>query len=152
MKFIVLATLFLTGLLSRGYCQQSVNNDTSQVYQIRYDFNSGAKYGTNRHLVITKDSILYESAMQYYGTSVKIRLPIQWINVWRDLVKMISFSEFDKIKSNESRQPSDGFDETITLRTSTRTHTEMNGYFYGTATAALKDKLLEVITRLKDFF
>ena len=152
MKFTVWATLFLLGLLSRGYCQQSVNNDTSQIYQIRYDISSGAKNGTNRHLVITKDSVLYDSRSYYYGSSVKIHLPIQWINVWDDLVKMINFSDFDKIKSNESRQPADGFDESITIQTSKKTHTEMNGYFNGTPTVALKDKLLEVLTQLKDFF
>jgi hypothetical protein len=148
MRILSFITLFLFAFRFSGQCQKT---ESEQILQIRYDDISGNKYGSERHLVITKDSVLYDSRTWIYNTSVKIHIPINYIS-WSDLIGSINLEDFDTIINGNSQIADDGVDTSISIQTSKKIHKELNGNLDNTNAKNLNEKIAKIISRLKDYF
>jgi len=128
MRVLLFTTFFIILFKLDGYSQEKDTLQTEQILQIRYDRVSGGKYGMDQHLIITKDSILYNSNMPYYHVSAKAHIPNS-PSMWLELIRLINIKEFDNIKNGESLIKSDGEDEYICIQTPNKNHKEINGNF-----------------------
>jgi hypothetical protein len=105
-------------------CESLKKIEENKIYLISYSTQSGDKGGNHRNLEIKQDSILYEYGNRIHGSkNLKIKTPKE---TW-EMLTSINLKEFDKIDSNESRQVSDGTDETISITTKSKVYSFTNG-------------------------
>ena len=121
-----------------------------QITQVTYSITGGGKYGGDKIVVITKDSILYDSKNPSFNISVKIHLPNN-TGLTNELIKSIDIKEFAKIKSKPSDAENDGADFAISIQTTKKLYTEMNG-FLNSKTRIIREKLDAVIDYVKSYF